>query len=312
METLLRRCNLPRRILDDPNALIPMASTAKLIEKMAELDHSHTLGAKLGQVSQLSEIGGFGKLIETCSSVLDAINTAVSYLHIHGSAAKIWLEQRRGQSWVCHQYLAEFGEGGHQASLFVIMLSLNLIRQATGPNWKPLTIYLQMPPVREILRMEELTGVHLVFRQPYSALIFPAKVLSLPLPQTSEEKRREALEEAERLARDCPALDLAGSLRQLIESQLHGLSPGIQRLADSVGMSVRTLQRRLDEEGICYSSLLEQVRFQRACRMLSDPTVKVPDVAVELGYRDRSNFNRAFRRWAGMSPSEYRELMEET
>lgn len=82
--------------------------------------------------------------------------------------------------------------------------------------------------------------------------------------------------------------------------------PGIQRLADSAGTSVRTLQRRLEEERIQYSRMVEEVRFDLAVTLMGDERYKLKDIAQELGYRDCANFNRAFRRWAGISPSEYR------
>lgn len=73
-----------------------------------------------------------------------------------------------------------------------------------------------------------------------------------------------------------------------------------------VGMSVRTLQRQLHEADLTYSHLIEQVRFDRSVRLLSDPTIKLADVAAELGYTNAANFTRAFRRWAGVSPGDFR------
>jgi AraC-like DNA-binding protein len=73
-------------------------------------------------------------------------------------------------------------------------------------------------------------------------------------------------------------------------------------------MSVRTLQRRLQDECLTYARVVAQTRFDAAQRMLDDPDRKVIDVALDLGYSDPSHFTRAFGRWAGVAPREFRRL----
>jgi len=82
--------------------------------------------------------------------------------------------------------------------------------------------------------------------------------------------------------------------------------PTIDRAARRYGIPVRTLQRRLHEVGLSYSELVDEVRFEAACRLLDDPQARIADVAAALGFTDPSNFSRAFVRWTGLSPREYR------
>jgi AraC-like DNA-binding protein len=84
--------------------------------------------------------------------------------------------------------------------------------------------------------------------------------------------------------------------------------PRIESVARATRCGVRTLQRRLQEAGLTYSGLLDAVRLEIAARMLEDAENKVRDIAFDLGYSDQANFTRAFRRWAGAPPSEYRRL----
>ena len=84
--------------------------------------------------------------------------------------------------------------------------------------------------------------------------------------------------------------------------------PRIESVARAARCSVRTLQRRLREAGLTYSGLLEEVRLEIAVRMLDEAGKKVIDISLDLGYSDQANFTRAFRRWAGVPPSEYRRL----
>ena len=82
--------------------------------------------------------------------------------------------------------------------------------------------------------------------------------------------------------------------------------PSVERVAQRMQVAVRTLQRRLNEQGLTYSDLVEKLRYREACRMLKRTEKPVAAIAAALGYTDPSHFSRAFRRWSGMRPSQYR------
>jgi AraC-like DNA-binding protein len=84
--------------------------------------------------------------------------------------------------------------------------------------------------------------------------------------------------------------------------------PPIECVARAARCSVRTVQRRLREAGLTYTGLLDEVRLEIAAVMLREAGKRVRDIAFDLGYSDQANFTRAFRRWAGVSPSEFRRL----
>jgi AraC-like DNA-binding protein len=74
----------------------------------------------------------------------------------------------------------------------------------------------------------------------------------------------------------------------------------------TVGMSVRTLQRRLADMGVSYSDLVDEVRLASALTLIDDRSIKLSEIARRLGYADAANFDRAFKRWTGLSPSQAR------
>ena len=95
--------------------------------------------------------------------------------------------------------------------------------------------------------------------------------------------------------------------QSLIAEQLPVRCPTIARTARLLGVPVRTLQRRLQQDGLSYSDLVEKTRFELACRLLDTPEGSVAQVAKALGYADPGSFSRAFTRWTGMSPRQYRQ-----
>jgi AraC-like DNA-binding protein len=99
---------------------------------------------------------------------------------------------------------------------------------------------------------------------------------------------------------------LSDSLKLLLKPYLSEGCPDIRLAAEMAGSSVRTLQRRLSDEGLNYSTLIQQARLESAIHLLKDRQRKVIDVAFEVGYEDPSNFARAFRAFTGLSPLEFR------
>lgn len=97
-------------------------------------------------------------------------------------------------------------------------------------------------------------------------------------------------------------IDLEEAIRVLLKTG----HPSIDRVAYGLDLSTRTLQRRLREQGLTYSQLIEFVRQREAHRKLRATNESVAQIAIALGYADPSSFSRAFRRWAGRSPSAYR------
>ncbi len=97
-------------------------------------------------------------------------------------------------------------------------------------------------------------------------------------------------------------------VKSAIAVSLSGDGPMIKRVAQRLNVSVRTLQRRLQEGGTSYTKLVDEIRFKLACHLLDAPRTSITDVAAAVGYGDPSSFSRIFARWSGMQPNAYRRL----
>lgn len=143
------------------------------------------------------------------------------------------------------------------------------------------------------------------FNAPTIQLIFDANVLDEPLPNASPQSAKlyAALCEERSIAHQRG--DVAWKLCQLI-LQDPATPPSMTEAAETLHYSPRTLRRKLNSEGWQYQQLIDQIRSIRARRALSDPTLSITEVALQVGYADHSGFLRAFRKWTGMTPSEFR------
>jgi AraC-like DNA-binding protein len=101
---------------------------------------------------------------------------------------------------------------------------------------------------------------------------------------------------------------IGGLVQQIVTRLLPDGYPDVQSVAEMVRVSARTLQRRLSDDGLTFADVVARARFDVAQRMLDDPARKVVDVALDLGYSDHAHFTRAFVRWTGLSPRNFRRL----
>ena len=97
-------------------------------------------------------------------------------------------------------------------------------------------------------------------------------------------------------------------VRDGIDAALIDGRTSLRQVANGLGVSVRTLQRSLSSRGVTYTELLEAARYEQACRQLERLNQTIGETSRQLGYRDPSNFSRAFQRWSGQSPRAWRQL----
>ena len=125
----------------------------------------------------------------------------------------------------------------------------------------------------------------------------------------SASQRRAIAQESEtgRLLAAPPDGDLVAALRRVLKMQRPCATITLSQTAKLAGVSVRTLQRNLHAAGWSYSGLVEEARMQVAMEMLRNQELSLDEIAHELGYSALPNFTRAFGRWSGTTPSEFRQ-----
>ena len=110
----------------------------------------------------------------------------------------------------------------------------------------------------------------------------------------------------ELLAKFPPQHSLVDQVRSIITTELRGGDPSLEHVADKLSLTPRTLQRKLQDLGISHNALLDQMRRQLAMRYLREREMAICEVAYLLGFSESSSFHRAFKRWTGVTPKEFR------
>lgn len=151
----------------------------------------------------------------------------------------------------------------------------------------------------------------LSFERPNTAIAFDAGYLDLPVMQ-NERSLKEFLRTAPEsiLTKYKNGSSLTAKVRRRLRQFLPGEVPDFEWLAGELNMTPATMRRRLYEEGESYQSIKDQLRRDLAISYLSHSSRSVMDIALELGFSERSAFHRAFRKWTGASPGEFRRTLQ--
>jgi AraC-like DNA-binding protein len=151
----------------------------------------------------------------------------------------------------------------------------------------------------------------LSFNRPNTVIAFDATYLELPVVQ-NERSLKEFLRTAPEsiLLKYKNSSSLSARVRRRLRQFLPGELPDFEGLTDELNMTPATMRRRLHEEGASYQSIKDQLRRDLAISYLSHSSRSVMDIALELGFSERSAFHRAFRKWTGASPGEFRRTLQ--
>lgn len=313
-DRLLKQANLSAFAIEQPEGLIPLYQGFSFVEAAARIEDTNILGLEVGRHSQIADLGVLGYIIQQSLTLHDLLHTLQRVIHLNNSCAKIWLTEEsdpQGNSkadrvWVHHQFACSPTLQSPQAQLFAVLMLIKAIQLATGTRWYPAALRLRISDSGKLTKTVEFGNMPVYFNQDTNAIAIPKHLLAQPLQRLGTFQPLSPQECYHHLQTTAPFADFLGSLQQLLYSLLKEGYPDINLAAGATGSSVRSFQRRLAEANLNYSRIVEQVRFDRAVELLSDPSIQVIDIALELGYTDAANFTRAFKRWAGVSPREFR------
>ena len=212
------------------------------------------------------------------------------------------------QAYFCHRGSFDGrrwagARGYDQMAWFRTGIILNVVRMFVGENWCPTGVAVASDRKPTDFMFEHLSNARIATESPASWVSFPRRLFSKPLVPNH---RPTAIRTTEANRGETP-IEFIETLKLVIQGYLPDFSPNLELAAEIAGTSKRTMQRRLMGLGLKYSDVVEQARFEIARKSLVTDE-KLIDIAYNLGYADPACFTRAFKRWTGQTPSEYRRL----
>lgn len=249
----------------------------------------------------LASLGVLGHALAHCVTLRDALGAFIRYQRLLTDATT-WRVRGDTLKVDPHPTLSALG---HPVTN-MLGLWLVLSRRITGVEWTPRAVWFRHPPLGDPATAEAFFGVMPHFGADRDGLDM-GDALALPVHGARDDVRRAALTLLDaRLPDDAPTGVIA-EVRAVLRSQILEGGGDQTTVARALGVSPRTLARRLSAEGTGFRALLDDARAELARHWLADPTLAIYEVAFLLGYGEASAFHRAFKRWTGESPSTWRE-----
>jgi AraC-like DNA-binding protein len=185
---------------------------------------------------------------------------------------------------------------------------MKLAQRALGSEEAPLGVAFQHARPRDIAEHIRIFRCPVQFEWPANELSFAATWLSVPLA-TADANLCAVLDRhlSDLLARMPSSQAFSHDVRRRLWRAYRSGVVRLPRLAKSLGVSERTLQRRLHDEGTSLQELAESVRYELSLTLLRDLRLSLSEIAQRLGYASQAAFSRAFRRWRGVSPAAHRK-----
>lgn len=184
---------------------------------------------------------------------------------------------------------------------------LNLLRHALGPQWSPKEVHFEHPRPENWHEHCKYYDAPVYFDQPVNSLFIPRADLLRPMPESDPVLLMVMQDAMRRLNQSSQPLSVVEQARSAVRQHLPQGEPVLEQVAEALGMSGGSLQRRLGEASLNFSRLVEGVRQELATHYLAQRHLPISELAFLLGYSEVSAFSRAFRRWFGSSPRAWRQ-----
>ena len=303
---LFNQLGLDYAALDDPDARFPQDSITRLWQRAVELSGNPAIGLNMGKVVRPASFSVAGYALMSSRTLAEGFQRLVRYQRIISESADLsfgLLPEGYALILTVHGDHLPPTRQSAEASL---ACALAICGWLTGRTLQPRKVLFQADHPADIEPYKQVFHAPLVFNAPYDALIFEQADMEAPLPTANEAMAllhdRFA---GEYLARFSESR-VTHQARQVLCRLLPQGEPKRDTVAQTLHLSQRTLQRRLQEEGTSFQALLDDTRRELAEQYLAQPGMTLLEIAYLLGFADPSNFFRAFRRWFDATPGEYR------
>lgn len=304
---MLSRAGLHPTSLNDPENWLPAGRMLSLLEDSARLSGRDDFSVLLGECRSFGSLGPVSLLLRHESTLRDIILAMIEYRRLLSEMLQGTLRDD-GQNALLEWNLIP-GLRSSQAVNLLAVIAYRVLVQGAGVDWQPDCIHFRNSQPAGITTFRRVFGCPLEFESDFDGMSFKSSCLDL----TNEYADPELSKHARALLQLLPGIrrheSVAERTRSTIPFLIANGQVGAEDVADTLGMPVRTLQRKLISEGQSFSKLLNEARRELAVRYLSNSDQPMTAVAQLTGYSALSSFTRWFVSEFGMSPGRWRRLM---
>ena len=298
---LLSAAGVTAAQLEDPDGRVPCTSIPALIGQAMRTWPKTNLGIKVAAQTPIGAFQLLDYLIVTCQNVSQGIRQLARYLRL--SEAPFSLEIHDAEDPVRVVYVGI--QDSFTAEFEIALAIFHLRREAESELQPEYACFTHTPD--DLNEAEQLLGCPMQTQWTWLGLALSRQSWELPLRRRDVVLQSVLLRNADEIANRLPTPnDVVSDLRRILLTRLAQGDSNIESVARSMGTSVRSLQRRLKYRGSSYQDVLDSIRREAAGQYLTSSGLSISEVGYLLGYSEPAAFHRAFKRWHGSTPHEFR------
>ena len=300
------KLGIPEAVFCRPDVEIPTSKYAELLETIAREANPH-IGLEMGERLTLPDMGVVGHAMAATANIGEMLGVMSQYLYIFSHSNTVRLDVGEKYAAVSYDVTILQPDLIRQDAECALCYFTSMIRSSSPRAFSPVLVEFKHSKLEGTTRHRALFGCDVKFEGPSNRLHFDRDVLSYPV-LTADAGLLEALKFYldDRLKVRSEERDLLAKTRHLISASLSQRVPDQSMIASQLGMSARTLQRKLAEFEVVFSDLVDDIRCDIATDYLLHTEYDLTDISLMLGYSELSSFSRAFKRWTGNNPQETR------
>ncbi len=303
-QPLLWQVGLSRALLDDPEQRIPAEAAVALLEAAAQASGCLQFGLRMAESRQLSNFGMVSLLISHQRCLRDALTLIIQYRHFLNDTLAIQIEDA-GPMVILRDEVVVRGPV-RQSNELAIGVLFRMCAAVLGKAWRPSSVNFTHSAPPEIGLYKRLFNCNIEFGSEFNGIVCRAADLDAPNPGADPAMARYAqrfMENLPHVNERSAVLDVRKTIYLLLPSG----RASSEYVAQALGLSVRTMQRQLDEAGFSFTQVLNEARRELVLRYIDNPRYSLVQVSELLGYSTQSSFTRWFITQFGMAPQQWRQ-----
>lgn len=302
-QPLLQQAGLDPLLLQQPNARYPSAATAQLWRHAVALTGDPAIGLAVARHVSPTTFHALGFSVIASATLHEAFERVLRYFRIVTDAGELQFEKKADEYQLTLQPAAAPPAPAPEAVDALMLVLVRLCRALQSRTLSPLRVTLCRPAPADVKSFEAAFRAPLQFGAAQNTLCFARAAFEQPLPGANPELVRHNDQIVVRYLAEYDRGNLTSRVRGVLGPMLRDGEPGQERIASALNVSLRSLQRRLAQEGTSYKDILNETRRELALAYMAEARHSVSEIAFLLGFADTSSFSRAFRRWTGRAPT---------
>lgn len=302
-------CKLDRNDPADLATMVAEEDYVRLLETIAQAEEGLPKAhIKLGASMRCEDLGAVGLAWKSSPTLMDGWDRAQRFVGVVAGVRAIEITRAKETTEIRFHRLTDEAPIGARLSNEATFASFTAIsREASGRHFKPVRAMCAHEFIGDMGFMEHYLGCQVEDRAGINAVIISNEELALPNAVGDDAISRFFDERVEEMLAEINAtVPVSHQVKSEVGKNLSGGVPKLSDVARALGVSARTLQRKLSEDGAVFQELVDQARRELAERLLRTTEYPLVEIAFLTGFSEQSGFTRAFKRWAGETPRSYR------